>query len=118
MRSAVVGTYIGKKELWGKGYGLQITVALLEIVFNQLNMDRCEASSVEYTVRAHRALKACGFRKVGVMRQSAFVNGRRWDRVYFDILRDEYRKIRMKLLKKVLRDKFDAYIEKHCLIKE
>ncbi|NWF87216.1 GNAT family N-acetyltransferase [Candidatus Bathyarchaeota archaeon] len=118
VRSADVGTYIGKKELWGKGYGRQITVALLEIVFNQLNMDRCEASSVEYNTRAHKVLEACGFRKTGIMRQSAFVNGRKWNRVYFDILREEYLKIRVELLKKVLGSKLDAYIEKHCSIKE
>ncbi|NWG11644.1 GNAT family N-acetyltransferase [Candidatus Bathyarchaeota archaeon] len=118
VRSADVGTYIGKKELWGKGYGQQITVALLEIVFNQLNMDRCEASSVEYNVRAHKVLEACGLRKVGVARQSAFVNGRKWDRVRFDILREEYLKIRMELLKKTLNDKLGTYIEKHCTIRE
>lgn len=118
VRSADVGTYIGKKELWGKGYGLQITVALLEMVFNQLNMDRCGASSVEYNVRAHKVLEACGFRKAGVVRQSAFVNGRKWDRVYFDILREEYLKMRMELLKNVLGDKLDLYIQKQCTIKE
>jgi len=118
VRSADVGTYIGKKELWGKGYGRQITVALLEVVFNQLNMDRCEASSVEYNVRAHNVLDACGFRKVGVARQSAFVNGRKWDRIRFDILREEYLKMRMELLKKTLNNKLDTYIEKHCTIKE
>jgi RimJ/RimL family protein N-acetyltransferase len=118
VRSADVGTYIGKKELWGKGYGQQITVALLEIVFNQLNMERCAASSVEYNMRAHKVLESCGFRKAGIMRQSAFVNGRKWDRVSFDILKDEYLKIRMELLKKTLGDKLAAYMEKHCTIKE
>jgi RimJ/RimL family protein N-acetyltransferase len=118
VRSADVGTYIGKKELWGKGYGQQITVALLEIVFNQLNMERCAASSVEYNMRAHKVLESCGFRKAGIMRQSAFVNGRKWDRVSFDILKDEYSKIRMELLKKTLGDKLAAYMEKHCTIRE
>lgn len=117
VRTADIGTYIGKKKLWGKGYGRQITVALLEIVFNQLNIDRCAASSVEYNTRACKVLEACGFKKAGTIRQSAFVNGRKWNRVYFDILRDEYLKIRMDLLKKALGDKVDAYIEKHCTIK-
>jgi len=43
VKTADVGTYIGKKELWGKGLGRQIIVALLEMSFNQLNMERCEA---------------------------------------------------------------------------
>lgn len=118
VRSADIGTYIGKKELWGKSYGRQITVALLEIAFNQLNMDRCAASSVEYNIRAHKVLEACGFKKMGIARQSTFVNGRKWDRVGFDILREEYLKIRMELLKKALDEKLDTYIEKHCTIRE
>ena len=39
LKSAAVGTYIGKKELWGKGYGRQITVGMLEMCFLHLNMD-------------------------------------------------------------------------------
>lgn len=118
VRTAEVGTYIGKKQLWGKGLGHQITVALLEMCFNQLNMERCEASSVEYNQRAHKVLEACGFRRGGVSRQSAFVNGRKWDRFHFDILRDEYLEERMSLLKQVLGNRLDTYIQKHCTIRE
>lgn len=116
VKTADVGTYIGKKELWGKGLGRQITVALLEMCFNQLNMERCEASSVEYNYRAHKSLEACGFRKSGVSRQSAFVNGRKWDRVHFDILRDEYLIIRMDLLRRALGARVSEYLEKHCTV--
>jgi RimJ/RimL family protein N-acetyltransferase len=116
VRNAGVGTYIGKKELWGKGSGKQITVALLEMCFNQLNMDRCEAWSVEYNRRAHNALEACGFKKGGVMRQAEFVNGRKWDGFHFDVLRDEYLTIRMDLLKQVLGNRLEEYVKKHCTI--
>ena len=116
VRNAGVGTYIGKKELWGKGSGKQITVALLEMCFNQLNMDRCEAWSVEYNRRAHNALEACGFKKGGVMRQAEFVNGRKWDGFHFDFLRDEYLTIRMDLLKQVLGNRLEEYVKKHCTI--
>jgi hypothetical protein len=80
-------------------------------------VERCEAWSVEYNHRAHKALEACGFKKGGVMRQAAFVNGRKWDGFHFDILRDEYLKIRTDLLKQTLRDKTEEYSEKHCTIK-
>jgi diamine N-acetyltransferase len=116
VRSANVGTYIGKKELWGKGLGKQITVALLEMCFNQLNMDRCEAWSVEYNRRAHKALEACGFKKGGIMRQAEFVNGLKWDGFHFDTLRDEYLAIRMDLLKQALGNRLEEYIKKHCTI--
>jgi RimJ/RimL family protein N-acetyltransferase len=118
VRTLDIGTYIGKKKFWGKGLGRQITVALLEMSFNQCNADRCEASSVEYNRRAHKSLEACGFTRSGVMRQSAFVNGRKWDRYHFDILRDEYLKMRMGLLKQTLGDRLEEYLKRHCTVKE
>ena len=116
VKTADVGTYIGNKKLWGKGLGKKIAVALLEMAFNQLNMDRCEAWSVEYNKRAHKSLEACGFKQGGIMRQAVFVNGRRWNGFHFDILREEYLKIRTNLLKQTLEDKLEEYIKKHCTI--
>ena len=117
VRTADIGTYIGKKELWGKGLGRQITVALLEMSFNQLNVERCEAWSVEYNHRAHKALEACGFKKGGIVRHAAFVNGRKWDGLHYDILRDEYLNIRMDQLEQTLGNKLEEYLKKHCTIK-
>ena len=112
VKTADIGTYIGKKELWGKGLGREITVGLLEMAFNQLNAERCQAWSVEYNRRAHNALEACGFKKGGAVRQTVFVNGRKWDSYYFDILRDEYLNTRLDLLKRTLGDKAKDYIDK------
>lgn len=117
VKTADIGTYIGKKELWGKGLGRQITVALLEMSFNQLNVERCEAWSVEYNHRAHKALEACGFKKGGIVRHAAFVNGRKWDGLHYDILRDEYLNIRMDQLEQTLGNKLEEYLKKHCTIK-
>jgi RimJ/RimL family protein N-acetyltransferase len=114
VKTGTLGTYIGKKELWGKGYGKQITVAMLEMAFFHLNMERCEAWSVEYNTRAHKALEACGFKKSGVLRETSFVNDKRWNTYYFDILRAEYLVQRMGLLKNTLGEKLDEYLKKHC----
>ena len=89
VKNADIGTYIGKKEYWGKGYGKQITVALLEMCFIFLNVERCEAWSVEYNTRAHKTLETCGFKKGGVMRQTVLVNGKKWNSYHFDMLREE-----------------------------
>lgn len=113
VKTADVGTYIGKRELWGKGLGREITVGLLEMAFNQLNAERCQAWSVEYNRRAHNALEACGFKKGGAVRQAVFVNGRKWDSYHFDILRDEYLNIRLDLLRQTLGEKAEEYISKN-----
>ena len=109
---ADLGTYIGKKELWEKGFGKKITVALLEMSFIHLNMERCQAWSVEYNTRAHRVLEFCGFKKGGVVRNTVYVAGKKWGSFHFDVLREEYMNIRMDLLKKMLAEKTDIYLEK------
>ena len=114
VKNADIGTYIGKKEYWGKGYGKQITVALLEMCFIFLNMERCEAWSVEYNTRAHKTLETCGFKKGGVMRQTVLVNGKKWNSYHFDTLREEYINIRQGLLGKTLGEKLDEYLKRHC----
>jgi len=114
VKNADIGTYIEKKEYWSKGYGKQITVALLEMCFIFLNMERCEAWSVEYNTRAHKTLETCGFKKGGVMRQTVLVNGKKWDSYHFDMLREEYTNIRQGLLGKTLGEKLDKYLKKHC----
>lgn len=118
VKTAEIGTYIGKKDLWGKGLGREITVGLLEMAFNQLNAERCQAWSVEYNRRAHSALEACGFKKAGVTRQTVFVNGRKWDGYFFDILRNEYLDTRLDLLKRTLGDKAKDYIDENDKIQE
>lgn len=118
VKTAGVGTYIGRKDLWSRGLGKHITLAILEMAFNHLNVERCEASSVEYNHRAHKVLESCGFKRSGMSRQAMFVNGRKWDDYHFDILREEYLKIRMDLLKQTLGEKLDEYIKRHCTIQQ
>lgn len=118
VKSGHIGTYIAKKELWGKGLGRQITVALLEMAFMQLNVERCDAGSVEYNSRAHKTLMACGFKKSGTYRKIHYVNGRKWDHFYFDLLRDEYLNVRMELLRQTLGDKSEQYLQTNRISEE
>ena len=114
VKSADIGTYIGKKELWNKGLGKQITVALLEMAFFHLNQERCDAWSVEYNKRAHKTLMDCGFKKVGELRETSYINGKKWNTYVFDILKQEYLQVRRELLKKTLGDKLEEYVKKHA----
>jgi RimJ/RimL family protein N-acetyltransferase len=85
-------------------------MALLEMSFIHLNMERCQAWSVEYNTRAHKTLESCGFKKGGVVRSTVYVAGKKWGSFHFDILREEYIDIRMDLLKKMLGEEVDAYL--------
>ncbi len=111
VRRGNIGTYIDK-NYWNKGLGKIITLALLEISFYHLNLEKCEACSIEYNKRAHRVLENCGFKRYGIERKSAFVLGRKWDWHCFDILREEYMQMRKELFSKILKEDKDEYMEK------
>ncbi len=114
VQSGNIGTYLDKKY-WNKGLGKIVTLGLLELSFHFLNLDRCEAGSIEYNKRAHRVLEECGFRRVGVHRKSAYVLGRRWDWYIFDILREEYLEIREELIRKFLGSEAEEYLKRTSL---
>ncbi len=111
VRSGNIGTYLDKKY-WDKGLGKMITLALLELSFIFLNLDRCEAGSLEYNRRAHRVLEECGFKFVGRHRKSAYVLGKRWDWYFFDILKEEYLKQREEKIRKILGDFAEDYLSR------
>ena len=111
IRSGNIGTYLDK-NYWNKGFGKIVTLALLELSFHFLNLDRCEAGSIEYNKRAHHVLEECGFKRVGVHRKSAFVLGKRWDWYFFDMLKEEYLKIREDLIRRFLGEGAEEYLKK------
>ncbi len=96
--------------------GKIITLALLEISFYHLNLEKCNACSLEYNKRAHKVLEDCGFKRYGIERKSVFVLGRKWDWYCFDILREEYIQMRDNLLSKILKDEMNEYLERTTLL--
>ena len=111
VKTGHLGICIAEREFWGKGIGRQITVALLEMAFMQLNAERCDTGGVEYNKRAHKTLKWCGFTQSGSLRRIHFVNSHLWDHLYFDLLRKEYLERRMELLRGTLKEDLKQYLE-------
>jgi RimJ/RimL family protein N-acetyltransferase len=113
VKTVDIGTYIGKKELWGKGLGRQITVALLEMSFTSSTLSAVERGASSTIIALTARWKPTGSKKGGAVRQTVFVNDRKWDSYHFDVLRDEYLNIRTNLLKQTLGDKAEEYIRKN-----
>ena len=109
VRNASIGTSIGEKDCWGKGYGKEITLALCEILFLWKNFERLEAWSIGYNTRAHKVLEYCGFKREGELRKSTYLNGRYWSWYVFGCLKEEYTKIRTMILKETLKDLYEEY---------
>ncbi len=89
-RKGEFGISIGEKSYWGKGYGQEATMLMLDYGFNVLNLHSINLWVFEYNTRGIHCYERCGFKHAGVRRQSHFVAGRMWDVILMDILANEF----------------------------
>jgi RimJ/RimL family protein N-acetyltransferase len=90
-REAFVGLSIGDRANWGKGYGTEMMVLLLQFAFLEINLRRVSLSVFEYNPRAVRAYEKAGFRHEGRMRGFLNKEGKRWDMLFMGILWEEWK---------------------------
>lgn len=88
-RQAGFGILIGEKGEWSKGYGTEATRLIVRYAFDVLNLNRVWLHVLENNERGQRAYEKVGFKVEGVLRQSAFRDGRYLDTVTMGILRGE-----------------------------
>src|SRR6058998_3597148 len=82
--------------LGNKRYGGCTTEAcgkLLTLGFNELGLQAVNAWTLETNVPAQRALERLHFRYIGRQRQCHCIDGRRLDRLLFDLLAAEHRDV-------------------------
>lgn len=89
-RSAVLGIFIGDKEFRNNGYGVEAINLLLEYGFKYLNLHSIRLSLLSINERAHKCYKKCGFKDTGCSREEIFINGKYYDKLYMDILENEF----------------------------
>lgn len=77
--------------LHSKGMGTEATLLLLAYGFDQMKLHRIELKVLEYNHRAMRCYEKCGFRKEGVLRESALIEGKFYSDIIMGILEQEYR---------------------------
>ena len=90
-RSAVLGIFIGDKEFRNNGYGTEAINLLLEYGFKYLNLHSIRLNLISINERAHRCYLKCGFKDTGYSREQIFLNGKYYDKLYMDILEDEFK---------------------------
>lgn len=83
---------IGDRNDRGKGYGTEALRMLLRYAFDELNLYRLAAPTVEYNTGAIRFLERAGFVVEVRRRQAVQRDGRRWDAVMLGLLRDEWKR--------------------------
>lgn len=84
--NADFGISIGEKDCWGRGYGTEATILMLDYGFTILGLHNILLSTYGYNERAIRAYTRAGFREMGRWREAARVGDRRYDIVFMDCL--------------------------------
>jgi diamine N-acetyltransferase len=89
-RSAEVGIFIGDKQYWGQGYGVDAMRLMQRHGFNHLNLNRIYLRVNETNQRGIRCYEKSGFKLEGKLRQAQFLNGKYIDTLWMAILKDEW----------------------------
>ena len=87
--SGILGYWVGV-DYWNKGYCTEGVAALLQLGFQQLNLNRISADHMGYNPSSGRVMEKNGMKKEGVRRQAFLKNGEYVDLVMYSILRSEW----------------------------
>jgi RimJ/RimL family protein N-acetyltransferase len=89
-RTAEFGILIGEKDCWGKGYGTETVILMLDYAFTVLTLHNVMLSTSSFNERAIRTYTRGGFREIGRRREAYRLGDRTYDIVYMDCLATEF----------------------------
>lgn len=87
---ATTGACIGEKKYWGKGYGTDAKMALLNYAFNMLNLRKIKSGALAFNKRSLNYSKKCGYKQEGVFKKEIFVNGKYVDLIRLAIFKEDF----------------------------
>lgn len=90
-RNAEYGITIGEKDCWGKGYGTETTILILDYAFTVLGLHNVLLRASGYNERAIRAYTRAGFRFMGRQREAVRLGNQVYDIIFMDCLATEFR---------------------------
>lgn len=89
-RIATTGALIGEKQYWGRGFGTDAKMALLNYAFNTLNLHKICSEVIAYNKRSLQYSLHCGYKVEGVRKRHTFKRGRYYDRVELGIFKRDW----------------------------
>jgi RimJ/RimL family protein N-acetyltransferase len=96
------GSWINKKY-WRKGYILEAKIPILDFIFEKLKLNKVETEAFVENKASQKMSEKLGFKKEGLKRKSVNckATGKIHDEVIYGLLKEEWKKIRPKLIKKL-----------------
>jgi RimJ/RimL family protein N-acetyltransferase len=98
---ATTGALIGEPDYWGKGYGSEAKMLLLEYAFNTLNLRKINSEVIAYNERSTQYSLKCGYKIEGRRRLEHYAKGEYWDVIQLAVFREDWQPI------------WEAFYEKH-----
>ena len=91
-RTATTGAIIGEVEYWGKGYGTDAKMVLLDYAFNTLNLRKLMSHVYAFNERSLAYSLRCGYKVEARLRKQRFVNGRYYDEIILGLFKKDWLK--------------------------
>lgn len=91
-KTANVWVVLGDKSYAGQGYASRATSRMLTLGFSELGLSAIHTWIVEHNPSIQVARRV-GFRPIGRQRQCHYIDGRAYDRLWFDLLAAEHEEI-------------------------
>ncbi len=89
-KSGTLGIMLGNEKYYGKGYGKEALILLLDYGFSLLNLRNIVLYVFEYNEIAYNLYKKVGFKEVGRIRKRQELMGKFYDSIVMDILNEEF----------------------------
>lgn len=89
-QTAELGIAVADRSVWGEGYGTEATRLMTDYGFTFLNLQTIFLRLISFNERAHRAYLKAGYREAGRLRGMIVFNGKRYDDILMDIVREEF----------------------------
>lgn len=93
-QTAELGVFIGEKADRNKGYGKESIKLILDYGFNTLNLNNIILKVYSFNEKAIKTYKKIGFKEIGTRRKCRYKDGKVYDEVFMDILKDEFNNIK------------------------
>jgi RimJ/RimL family protein N-acetyltransferase len=84
-RHATTGTTIGNKAYWGRGFGTDAKMLLLNWAFNELGLNKVESRVIAFNERSLAYGKRCGYEEVGRLKRHILRHGQWHDEVILEV---------------------------------
>ena len=91
-KTANIWVVLGEKSYAGRGYASRATSGMLTIGFRELGLHAIHTWIVEHNPSI-RVAQRVNFRPIGRQRQCHTIDGRAYDRLWFDLLASEHEEI-------------------------